>query len=264
MWSEPESRDELKGLGWRQGSILPRGIVEVEEQEVAIVVSQDCDLLNEDLAKEPVFEILVAKRIKRLDGNFIKGRNPRRINVSASRAGETWLLDAHASSRSFQSREVLLGNRPDGDVAADDLDYLKRWLGRRYYRAAFPDNFNERIRPANDKIEARLLNLSKPLTSVFLAVSDAELPPGRDYEITIYGAMLDDDYQDQALRDAALQEMTALATAVGGCTGISVLDFDVRGEADISLNDLRTLSRWDYDSLSLKAPGAPLVPVDAD
>ena len=78
--------------GWRQGSVLASDLVQalipsIQEEQIAIVVSQDCDLTHASLEMEPTFEVLIASRVLEVRPEFEHGKNPRRLHFPV---GEHW------------------------------------------------------------------------------------------------------------------------------------------------------------------------------
>jgi hypothetical protein len=74
----------LKTRGWRQGSILPESLVQqlIKEEFIKtqdnlptlVVISQSCDLTNNDITKEPSVELLLGLMAE-ADPNMFYGKN---------------------------------------------------------------------------------------------------------------------------------------------------------------------------------------------
>jgi hypothetical protein len=79
-----------------------------------------------------------------------------------------------------------------------------------------------------------------------------ELPDGEGtYRFIVVMAMHDDLYHDPSLNEEAVGIAGALQEAFAKCEGVEVLEVRVASEADLSLQDIRELIRWDYqDHLS--------------
>ena len=155
------NRESILGNCWKQGAIV-RGSdashfkSDLAPEDLVIIVSQDCDLLNRSYEAEPNVVIQVVKQISSVDGNLTYGKNPRRLhieNVFASSCGQS--AELLSSDMSFGDRAVL------EKIQADCSRHLERqalrliisWISSRYSRFAMPDNFVKRLQPNRKKIE---------------------------------------------------------------------------------------------------------------
>jgi hypothetical protein len=272
--SSPGDNDagDLKRRGWRQGSVLPPDLASqliptATRDDLVIVATHDCDLLNPRFDVEPEVELIHATPIPagRKDGRLRNGRNPRRLHLSIrTQGGDHWFETAILSRKPFDRRALLnTGPDPDRQLGRDNVRTLRLWLGRRYYRVAFPDAFNERTRAANDRVRKQLEAAEDVIDAVYLFMEDdGELPPGEPYRIDLRASMLVQVHADPPSRLRAQKAVDAVAVALRGCPGIQVDDAGVFSEDEISLDDLRWLKRWDWDWISLEDPDSPLPPAE--
>lgn len=252
---------------WRQGTILHKSVLEerdsepslvghVEDEDVLIVISQDCDLVNPSLEKEPYAEILLGRRMKGApNGNFTLGKNPRRYHLPGKKDGSDIAFDVSVHDKARILREQLIGKSPDSSVTFESIEIsaLASWIARRYVRAAFPTEFNERLKSAESAIARALKQNGGPLTGVFFRLSSAEeLPADQTYHVIIRGTVLRETYKNDKAMVAATTAIDAIEVAVAGCKGIEVDDSDVDSEDDFSMTDLRETFRWEAESLSYK------------
>ena len=81
--------DAIANLGWRQGSFLGPKLAKLacdyaprkapaDRADLLVVSSHDCDIVNFSLEKEPVVEVLGARRVDagKIDGPFAGGVDP--------------------------------------------------------------------------------------------------------------------------------------------------------------------------------------------
>lgn len=134
---------------------------------------------------------------------------------------------------------------------------------KRYRRTAFPDAFNERLRPAwrgKGGIEPRLKADHGQLSDLLIDLlpNDRELADGEDYVIgTLMGVMRVEDFEDPAKHRTATKLLEDIAESIGSkCSGIDLggtggRRWEIRSEANLTLYDLRNLARWDWQYLSL-------------
>ena len=248
---------------WRQGSILlPEALcaplpcqppMSMAAEDILIVLTQDCDLVQADFAKEPYVETLRAIPISgKPDGNFLYGKNPRIIQFPI---GERH-FQASCHDRSRLDRRLLAQVKPSEVhvLQPSALHLLREWVAKRYIRPAFPDEFNARIR--NDptgKALRRLLELQGHLFQdlyLFCDPADQELPLGQLYKIIVWPVMSSLDYEDEMLRQQARDASSQIEAILSNCTDIDVIECELRHEGQISLDDLRYFKAWDFDHLT--------------
>jgi len=250
-------------LGWRQGCILPVGMVRnlqedsekglpknIDESDLLIVVSHDCDIANSSFEAEPDVELKLARSvaIQNQNGALFWGRNPRKFQFLLQ--SELYEISVH--DRFFIPRYLLSHNAPDTERSPtkDITKQICLWLSKRYFRAAFPDSFNKRIEKAQKAIYNKLKKNSQELTAIYISVCDEELLPEQNYKILIRVTMLCEAYEDPELRQNVQKIVDLMETKLNECAGIEVLDCSLVSEAQVSIDDLRFLKRWDYDYLS--------------
>lgn len=251
------SREALEANGWRQGSVLPaelHALIDVTPamttSDIAIVVSQDCDLLHDSLEQEPIAEILVARHATK-NGNLWWGKNPRRIQFSLASDGSV-VYEAVAHEHRRLGREVLVGAKADSTrvLGVSNTRLISKWLAKRYQREAFPDEFNRRLAAKRDEIRDSLKKHGTDLVELFLLVSDRELGADETYDLAVIATMKVEDFEQPDKRVVCQKAVDALAAAMNDCPGIEVTEHQLKSEAEVSLDEIRFLQRWDYDYLS--------------
>ena len=149
--------ERLRERGWRQGVIVPASrILEglpdgspTKDQHHAMVVTQSCDLVHHDLRNEPSAVVLILKAISSGEPGLMHGRNPRVIHVQAS--DESW-LEAWAWNQAVVPRDHLATKDADPTFALHPkvLCCVLDWLAKRFTRIAFPDGFNDALKPKSN------------------------------------------------------------------------------------------------------------------
>jgi hypothetical protein len=250
-----ESPTSLRTGNWRQGSILDAGPIAGELAkvrappcELAVVISQDCDVVA-DSTIEPAVEIIVAELAAQPDTALLYGRNPRRLCLPLSSGTGYVVLDVR--HRYPIGKHALAGHAPRADLtlSAKDVRALARWLGKRYTRDAFPDAFNARLRPAQKELERISKSAAgRHVTTIFVMLEpkDDELDDGADYHVAIWFAWRRDVLDSDAGVEAN-QFASAFSHALESCPGIVVEDWEVRSHDDITLADLELMKRFDMD-----------------
>jgi hypothetical protein len=138
-----------------------------------IVVSHDCDLVHPSYDTEPYVEFVIARprAVTARDGRFFHGKNPRRLQLWLSIEGEQQLFEISAHEKHRMSKNMLERGRPDArcSLSAAGVQTLARWLSKRYYRPAFPSEFNRRINPVAKNIEKSMAANGEDVSSIFIA-----------------------------------------------------------------------------------------------
>jgi hypothetical protein len=250
-----EPPNSLRAGNWRQGSIVDASPIAGELAkvaappcELAVVISQDCDVVA-DSTIEPAVEIIVAELAAQPDTALLYGKNPRRICLPLTSGTGYLVLDVR--HRYPLSKQVLAGHAPRADLTLSEKDVraLARWLGKRYTRDAFPDAFNARLRPAQKELEKVSKSAAgRHITTIFLMLEpkDDELDDGTDYHVAIWFACRR-DVLDSDTGAEANQFASAFSRALESCPGIVVDDWEVRSHDDITLADLELIKRFDVD-----------------
>lgn len=259
--------DSIRERGWRQGCLLDGAVVRSllgDDDDLFgcddfVVLSHSCDVVCEDLEKEPTVELIGRRTIDSVDGNYAFAKSPRVWHMSAGGSA----VELRMNLRREIGRQHLAAQHPVGSISDAELRILKRWMANRYARAGFADEFNRRCHPALGRITSRFKRDGHLMSAIYLLVDDSELPEEKDYEIVVIATMLEEDFDVAERRTRCQQLLNQVVQHLDGCGGISVTDAELRSEADVSLADLRELSRWDFDTLSLREETAEL-PVHDD
>ena len=260
------SAGEIQRKGWRQGAVLLDSFVErlcqdgvfhyAGANQKYIVASHDCDVASRSFEVEPSVELLRGDilGIEGKVGNYFWGGSPRFYQLERTIAGSKSIWEFSIQDRIWIPRRALVLSEPDRALAlpADELRRLTIWLARRYRRPAFPDAFIERTRNVYKRLRNPLKKLGHWLTGVFLLVVDEELPPETPYEIVLWGSMRVEDWSNAETRASAQLLLDKIEAAFSQTDGVAVKESLLRSEADISIDDLRFMKRWDMDDLTLR------------
>ena len=256
---------DLRQRGWRQGSVLPHGLaVDLSNQlpvgeplgpeDRIVVISHDCDITHGSIEKEPLAELIVARRISTAPvGDRVFTRSPRLLEFEGYMGDEHGTYRVSAAERMFIPRDRLAGVDPAGALGTEPPDLLVAWLTNRYIRSAFPDAFNERLGPNQRDIKRLLKTGAEHLHSIYIRVDDEELPPETPYRLIVRGTMLQIDFPVPERRLSAQKAFDGLIALLASCEGIEIADEALVSETEISLDDVRLMKRWStHDSLSLR------------
>jgi hypothetical protein len=250
------SAESFGQLGWRQGCILPLSLVHtlkkqerlpsnITDQDLLIIVSHDCDLNNPRFEAEPNVELLLARNFPsaKQDGALFFGKNPRKFQFLSNSNQLLYEISAH--DRLIVPRSSLLEHMPyeERHLDQEGTKQICLWLSKRYFRSAFPNSFNDRIKPADSIIRKELKKHGQHITAIYIVVSDDELIHKQSYEIIMRVTMKCENYENPILRKNVQGAVDKISSEIDSCEGIEVLDTSLVSETKISVDDLRLLKR---------------------
>lgn len=259
---------------WRQGHVLPPealhalGLVRVGDDPatvVAVVISHDCDLANDDMGSEPHAEIIVGRLIEAVSGNNTHAKVPRKLHISYASPNGSRAVELIATQKQLCAKEQLANFAPlPWSLSDAEVSTLQRWLGARYRRAAFPDAFESILKGA--KLHERIAKILDPLGHAIPAIffdvqEDADL-----YNlgiILLYDTSKDPDAAEAMATKAAEAITEAFANKLfdkqAGWQGIELAYCEPMSDEAMTYRQSTLLRQWRYEYLSLRAD--PLQPM---
>ena len=189
---------------WRQGSILKQedakklGLVLPNNPNTrAIVISHDCDLPND---KEPEVEVIIGLVVSKIDPNYVRVHNVRCLHLtydSTKDIGKHFFIELrHRERRVVEKDQFSRAKAPDSTLCLpeDEKQALKQWLAAHYWRPAFPNAFEDRLRKSihKDTVEKKMAKIlaraNQYLAAVFFDLGKgrhSELPENEPYYLKI-------------------------------------------------------------------------------
>lgn len=264
---------------WRQGHVLrpdaAAALGFTNESDAAntcvVVVSHDCDLANDNLAAEPSVEVVVGRLVPSPNGNFTWGKAPRTLHLSATRDGQQVTIELVATGKQMASKAVLAPYEPDSHFQLDGvaLGVLRSWMGARYNRAAFPDEFVRRM--SKTKVDGKLAKALEPhgalISFVYFDLDGGqaiERQDGSPYELSIvlvYNAGNDAEVSADAADKVADAVFEACAKRLTDGSEISLKTCFAISEDDLPVSKARVLMQWRLEYMTLKAADEQLGPL---
>lgn len=227
--------------------------VALSEKSFCVVITQDCDIVHEETDEEPFIEFII--------GNFSEakscknGKSPRKLHLENN--GQ--ILEFIIHNRFFVKKDSLVGFEFSDilfELTPDNTKILKKWLGNRYTRAAFPDEFNARL--AKAKVSKLIeKGISSRVSHIFFEVEDRELPSEEIYQLNVMVVV--DNSDDVNKNDIEDTYFEVFDNIEGIKTNLSVVTED-----EVTLKDLQKYKRWDKDSISFsrKNQSLPIEEID--
>lgn|GEM_PF-1030196 len=266
----------LSSNRWLQGKILDKQFVSYlahigslpspNENEIWIVVSQSCDLLNHSFENEPFAEVIKATLIDtETSKQLLFNKNPRILECEAafeSDPSQSTKLSIH--DRVLLKRSLFADHEPASDLELkqETIRNITRWISNRYIRPAFPDAFNMRAKKELDNIgkKSSFRTPARQLTGIWINTEDQEIDDNQEYTVEIIATMKSDDFADNELNKEAVKALNKFEGALSKCYGIEIKDSILLPESKFSIEDFHNSKHWDFDYLSI-SDGEP-APLD--
>lgn len=268
---------------WRQGHLLGSDAVkafelhhptESEEQILVIVASHDCDLAQ-DPRVEPDIEVLVGRQVAKNDGTYAHAKNLRKLQVQFEGESAFW-GEFEATAKTAIDKRKLNEHffpRTEATLSPENKATFQMWLASRYRRAAFPDEFEDRL--TNNKLHEKIAKAVRPhsefITGIFFDVDDGVevVRDGPDdtykLDIIILYSVGEDFDQIHSCAEAAAKSIEQafedkFFKPENRWKYIELSSCEVISESALSYHIFKQLKRWKLDHISLAAnPQQPVV-----
>lgn len=284
--------DWMRDTPWRQGlwlsaeSVQALGISpgEPAEELAVVVISHDCDLAQNP-ENEPVVEVIAGRVVAETNGTYTNTKNLRRLHLPCTAGTRQVIVELDATGKRLVAKRAsdvtpgLAGHVPEPSVKLrpEELRILQMWLAARYRRAAFPDEFDRRLKDET-KLAERLGSLFKTtgshISAIFFEVDGHREVPhsGADdpYElriVVVYSTQHDPAAARQAAAHSAAQIEAEFAKrckdkVTGQWRWIELAGVEVLSDEAITYAMSQRLLKWQADHISLRAD--PVQPVFED
>lgn len=200
-------RDVLIQKGWRRHAIFcpdngslqqlkPHLPDEVEAilalpDTIALVATYDCAVVSGDFEGEPWIHLLIATPCN-LDKQFTRGRHERRMQFEVSVGDKAIGYETNAAQFLQVPRSVLLNCSPSDQHSLNDQDkrFLNVWAAERFRREAWPDEFNNRLRPSQKRLKKLWQRYNNFVSGFYVRLTPfEEIPEGDNYEVCVIVAV---------------------------------------------------------------------------
>ena len=259
---------------WRQGHILTDdaaqalSLVACDVQQVAVVVTHDCDLAQ-DPGVEASVEVIVGSRLSQPDGNFAHAKNVRCLHLTFSAGREALVVQLDAGAKTKVPKGQLHDYAPSDQarLSVEERNTLQRWLALRYRRSAFPDEFDRRLSDLGLRdLMAKALRADGMYVSAVYLDLDKGQEVGRDgrddpYELSIH-LLYKTDKDAVIAKEAALRAAKSIEEAFikkcrsktdGVWTWIELIECDAISDQAMTVHQVDSFARWSADHLSLRS-----------
>ena len=211
--------------------------------EILMIISQSCDILHDKVEDEPYIEFLAGYIFKKEDRNLFNGKNPRRLQVIHDKKILSFAI--HDILRVPKDVFERVDPKPASIIMErDKINLIANWVAKRYVRAAFPDEFNRRIKEAKKAEKASKNPLMGNVSLIFIDVSDEELDIDHDYFVKM---MVGVAHKTDPKIFPEIEDLLFDAFNVQGIT----IEIEVHDDYDITYKTINTYRRYDWDYRSL-------------
>lgn len=256
----PWSRNTI----WRQGSVLTQkdfpaiGLANESDVDLAIAISHDCDIANDNLDIEPAVEFIFARVLDQRDGNYTYGKNPRTLHLDYTHDEKPIILELLASKKLIVQKDKLETVQPDETYKlTHSREILQSWLAARYRRHALPNSLVERLREVFSYIEKKGKKNSSGILSFRLSYDpEDELPPETAYELWLSIVYITDKDEYCIMAERIAQSLKAefpkLLENTAGYGDVTLRLCKAVSETEFTLSDMRGTVEYHLEHLSYR------------
>lgn len=285
---EEQQQKWTRQTTWRQGDVFGVDAAaafglshqDKSSETCVVVISHDCDIVHDDLADEPAVEVIVGRIIPGAKGSLEWAKSPRTLHLEMLRSGASVTVELVATDKRSVPKEGLAKFLHETSFALTHrgLLVLRRWLGVRYNRAAFPDVFVNRMGERPHEMTKRLAKVldryGKLITAVFFDVDrgrEVDRSSGNPYDLSIVLTFDSGEDSEQAQKDAKRAEAEVAKLFEDRLYDreketwslIHLLKCEAISEEVLTVAKARALSEWRFEHLSLRADEEQLLPLGA-
>ncbi len=270
---------------WRQGRLLTTAAIAAfkltrganPEDVAAVVISHDCDLAQSP-SVEPSVELIIGRFINGLNGTYTHCKNLRCLHLDCTaglgaRSIELLVLSRTSIPKESEAEAALANYQPRPDVAMTyrERRILQRWLAARYDRAAFPDEFDRRLKhevELSDRLANALKTSGDHIPAIFFDVDAGEekVRAGPDDPYELYVTLVYSTHTDPQTAEAAtkqvgtrIRELFNSRCKIRNKEGVEIWQWielaglEVISDQALTFAQSQLLVKWHVEHISLKA-----------
>ncbi len=273
--------------GWRQGSIFdPRDIDldvvsvaghSLDENELLIICTQSCSVVERDFSKEPLFECLAITMLEKYNPKSpaATGKVIRKLQIGIHKHPNYKGIECNLNKRFFIDRRKLTQTRPKVEFQIDVQEVIKLagWISRYYNRIAQPDELVNRMRLNLLNVLKKCINKNHPfnnspfsesISTIYIDWQPREFN-GEFFLLRLF-FICSDSYTEQYLDELLLLELADFL-APQGKDDIKIINLRCGNPDNIFIGEVTGYERYtEWDDLSELGEfiNAPLLKKAAD
>jgi hypothetical protein len=257
---------------WRQGSVLAQkdfqavGLTDAPDADLAIAISHDCDIANDNLDTEPAVEFIFARILEQCNGNYTHGKNPRTLHLDYKQGEKLVFLELLASKRLILQKNKLEVVQPDETYKLTySRQILQSWLAARYRRHALPNSLVARLSAVFAYIEKKGKSSSSGILSFRLSYDpEDELSPEEPYELWLNIVYITDKNEYRAISESIAHsletEFPKLLDKTKDSGKVILRKCEAVSEMEFTLRDMRETVEYHLEHLSYRTePSGPVI-----
>ncbi|MBD2298819.1 hypothetical protein H6G80_26545 [Nostoc sp. FACHB-87] len=262
-----------RNTSWRQGSVLAQkdfqavGLSDVPDADLAIAISHDCDIANDNLDVEPTVEFIFARILEECDGNYTHGKNPRTLHLEYTHGETPVFLKLLAPERFILDKNTLEAVQPDESygLTPRSRQILQNWLAARYRRHALPNSLVDRLREFLKHIDKKGKQNSSGILFFRLSYDpEHELPSEEPYELRLYVVYVTDKEEYSTIAQEIVQnlktEFPKLLEKTKNCGTVILCSCEAVSEMEFTVRDMRDTVEYHLEHLSYRTePPDPVI-----
>jgi hypothetical protein len=267
--------EQIRETLWRQGLVLEHqaaigiGLLSpgASEDHVVVMVTHDCDIASSQ-SLEPNVELLLGRRIEAL-GSDIHAKTARRLHISYETEQGLAHVEFQAIHKQTRIKIEVLSKAPRANwkLTPEGLVTLQKWLSARYFRSAFSDEFERRLKAKPAKLDKKIAKaLDEPSQHILAVYFDVDA--GKEiqrngesdvYQLNItllYDSTKDEPVAYEAAQKAAesIEDTFENAFCVSGqWKHIRLLSCSAVSDFAMTIAQSRLLKQWRMEHVSLEA-----------
>jgi hypothetical protein len=241
-----DSRPEEKRRKWRKNN-------RITDQDILVVVSQDCDIACADDNHDPLVEIAVCSPIDNPHPGSTFAYSARKIHFGT----ESGWFEAKVSNLIYVPKGALLEQiTPEYVSELPDITKktIPQWRALRYRRTALPDAFNAKFKPLESDFTQKLDEVGRGyVRAVYIHLNSYQEEESYEFELL---ALLSADTSDEQVSMAVdiVEGVVAQLEASGAGSAKDGGDLTFAARADqVSVNEIDQMVRVNFDSISLES-----------
>ncbi|WP_414541474.1 hypothetical protein [Nostoc sp. CCY0012] len=257
---------------WRQGSVLAQkdfqalDLTNVPGTDLAVAISHDCDIANDNLDAEPAVEFIFARILEQHNGNYTHGKNPRTLHLDYTHDEKLIYLELLASKRVIVQKDKLEAVQPDETYKlTHSRQILQSWLAARYRRHALPNSLVDRLREVFAYIENKGKKNSSGILSFRLSYDpEDELLTEEPYELWLNIVYITDKDEYRIMSEQIAQnlrtEFPKLLEKTTDYGKVILRKCEAISEMEFTLRDMRETVEYHLEHLSYRTePSGPII-----
>lgn len=258
-----------RNTNWRQGSILANkdfqavGLTDIPpDANLAIAISHDCDIANDDLISEPAVEFIFARIVDKQDGNYTYGKNLRTLHLEYVQGEKTVFLGLQACEKFVLQKNSLEAVHPDESYRLPkSREIFQSWLAARYRRQALPDSLDRRLSQVFEYIKRTVKNNSSGILSFQLDYDPKDdLLPEETYELWLSIVYIIDKPEYQITTEKIAKELKQKFTQHFKDNKVELRQCKAVSETAFTVRDMRETVQYHLEHLSYRIePSGPVI-----